>query len=192
MAKRKTLGSTQEKIVNYLAENPGKTMSEIQQNFDIPKNSYNIIHRSANVLEEMGYIFREVASSEKERPTYPLTLTEKGVFYAVSKSTYSNKIKILKKYESLYPNFEKLLELNDRLGEKITTKLFNNLFSSLQLFDERNSRDEAIQLGSVLAVNVDMEFTDKERKQVMKAVFEMYPEFIKKLEDAIRETLNLE
>jgi DNA-binding MarR family transcriptional regulator len=179
MAKRKTLGSNQEKIVLYLAEHPEKTMSDMQKEFDIPKNSYNIIHRSTKVLEEMGFISRDEETSVKARPTYPFVLTETGVLYALSKKpNIKDKKKILITYSEIYPEFKRYLALAQELGDKLFSKLSKYLFRSLELFDKKKSKDETIQLGWALAMIFSEEFSDEERDHFFDVIFKLYPEFI--------------
>ena len=189
MAKRKTLGSNQEKIVLYLAENPNKTMSDIQKEFNISKNSYNIIHRSSKVLEEMGYVSRGEGLSDKERPTYPLTLTEKGVLYALSKCLDSEKLIILRNYIPIHHNFEKYNELWNEIGDALFLKLSKYLFPSLQMFNGQNNKNEKVQLGLSLAWLFTEEFTEEERSRVIKAIFKIYPEFKKSYEKMTSEII---
>jgi len=178
MAKRKTLGANQEKIVLYLADNPGKTMSDMQKEFDIPKNSYNTIHRSTKVLEEMGYVSKDEETSVKARPIYPIFLTEKGVIYALSKSpNIKEKKKILIAYSSIYPGFKRYVELSQALGDKIFLKLSKYLFRSLEMFDDKKGEDEKAQIGWSLALIFSEEFSDEEREQFFKVIFKIYPEF---------------
>jgi predicted transcriptional regulator len=179
MAKRKTLGANQEKIVLYLADHPGKTMSDIQKEWNIPQNSTNVIQRSAKVLEEVGLISRNEDTSIKGRPMYPLLLTETGVLYALSKKQNINdKKKILFNYSEIYPEFKKYLILAQELGDKMFSKLSKYLFRSLELFDKKKSKDETIQLGWTLAMIFSEEFSDKEREHFFDVIFKIYPEFI--------------
>ena len=177
MAKRKALGSNQERIVLFLAENPRKTMSEMQKEFDIPKNSYNLIHNATKALEEIGYVVKGEAVSEKKRPTFPITLTEKGVLYVLSKLSNSKKQKVLKIYASIYPSFVKYQELSEELGDKLAPKLFNHLFSSLQISDNNRNKKEKLDIAFALAEIFSNNFSDEDRNQIVRAAFKVYPEF---------------
>ncbi len=179
MAKRKTLGSTQEKIVLYLANNPGKTMSDMQKDFGIPRNSYNVIHRPTKVLEEMGYVTFSEKPSEKARPKYPVSLTEKGVLYALSKTPEIKKIKkILGNYSTIYPGFKRYLELSQELGDELFIKISPNLFYSYSMYDTAKSEDDRLQIGWSLGAIFGSEMDEEDREKFFDVIFKIYPEFL--------------
>lgn len=182
MANRKTLGPIQEKMINYLAENPGKNRNEIRKKLGMPVNDYRTIFYATQALEKKEYLIKGEDNL--------IFLTEKGVLYALSKLPASKVIRILAQYTPIYPKFQRYAILSDKIGEKLFLKLRKYLFTSVQLFDQDQDKNEIIHLGVTLASVFSKEFSEEDRDLIVKSILGAYPEFRKPFEEYIGKFLD--
>lgn len=96
----KELGTLQEKVLYYLAENPDKCKQAIQKGIDHPADQYASILNAVNALKKLEYVKFNVKPSQKKVPIEFYSLTDLGVFYTLVMTPNPNYLKILTAYEN--------------------------------------------------------------------------------------------
>ena len=96
----KELGSLQEKVVFFLAENPENHKQAILKGIEHPAEQYGSVKKAVDKLEELGYIKSKKALSKKNLKIKIYKCTELGVFYALARNSSANILKILEGYKS--------------------------------------------------------------------------------------------
>ena len=96
----KELGSLQEKVLFYLAENPDNHKQGIQKGIEHPTEQYGSVKKAVDTLEGLGYIESKEATSQKNVKIKSYNCTESGVFYALTKNSSANVLKILDAYKA--------------------------------------------------------------------------------------------
>jgi DNA-binding PadR family transcriptional regulator len=112
----KELGSLQQEILFYLAENPDNHKQGIQQGIDHPADQYGSIVKAVNALEKMLYIQSENATSQKNLEIKIYSCTQLGIFYSIAKNNHANIPKILKAYGNRIEHCKALKQLYDLWG----------------------------------------------------------------------------
>ena len=91
----KELGSLQEKVLFFLAENPENHKQAIQQGIQYPSEQYGSVLKAVDTLEKSDYIKSKEIKSQKNVKIKIYNCTELGVFYALTRNSDANILKIL-------------------------------------------------------------------------------------------------
>jgi len=173
MALHRELGSLQEKVLLYLAENPNQHKQSIQK--ALPSKQYGAILHAVNSLEKSGYIESVETRSEKNVKMKLYSLSEKGIRYALSKASEDSILKILDVYKQKFSINEFFLSEYKRLGHELFFKQFKFMMKSLPLLENKN-KDEAIQQMLFLAIKIHENLSLQEKKQRLKELIDFFPE----------------
>ena len=108
----KELGSLQEKVLFFLADNPNNHKQAIQQGIDHPAAQYGSVLKAVDALEKLGYIESKTVTSKKNVQIKTYICTELCVFYALTRNSklnipemldaYKDKIDFCKQFRALY------------------------------------------------------------------------------------------
>jgi hypothetical protein len=123
----KELGNLQEKILFYLAENPGKHKQAIQKGINHPRDQYSSILNAVKALSEMGYVESKKAFSSKKVQIKLYSNTDVGLIYVLGKNPNADIKKILTEYQVKNPMYKSFLGVCNELGEQEIARLFKGL-----------------------------------------------------------------
>ena len=112
----KELGSLQEKVLFYLAQNPENCKQAIQQGIQHPSDQYGSISKAVDTLEKLGYIKSKEGISQKKVKIKLFYCTESGVFYALTHSS-DNILEVLDAYKSRVDFCKSFRQLYDVWGQ---------------------------------------------------------------------------
>lgn len=181
MALHRDLGSLQEKVLDYLAENPNQHKQSIQK--AIPSKQYGSILHAVNALEKAGYVESEDTLSEKNVPMKLYSCTDKGIQYALTKASEDSVLKILDAYKKKFSVNEFFLSEYKRLGHDRFFLFFKIMMKSLPIL-EKKDKDEAAQQMLFLAMKTQENLSPKEQKQMLKEITDQFPEAKKSAKEA--------
>jgi len=108
----KELGSLQQKILFYLAENPEKHKQAIQQEINHPSDQYGSISKAVDSLEKSGFVNSKRGKSQKKVDIKIFRCTDQGVLYSLARNpmcniprvldSYKNQVEFCKQFQALY------------------------------------------------------------------------------------------
>lgn len=108
----KELGSLQEKILFFLAENPENHKQAIQQGIQHPSEQYGSVLKAVDTLEKLEFIESKVIKSQKNVQIKIYSCTDLGIFYTLARNpcpnipkildAYKNRIEFCKSFQELY------------------------------------------------------------------------------------------
>jgi len=91
----KELGSLQEKVLFFLAENSENHKQAIQQGTNHPADQYGSISKAVDALDKSGFIRSKTAKSQKKVEIRLYSCTEEGILYSLAKNPSANIPKVL-------------------------------------------------------------------------------------------------
>jgi hypothetical protein len=181
------LGSRQEKVLLWVAKNPKKHAKDIQLGINYPQ--YGNINTDVKKLTDYGFLtFIEEPSSEKrKRIVNKYSCTENGIYYALSKSSDSDIIKILETYRSIYPNLDFFYSEYERMGKEGFILWLRDFLIFVPMLG-KNSAEEIISNMLLFYVNKFKESGRDERVRVINSAVKHFPS-ARKAVDELRSVL---
>jgi DNA-binding PadR family transcriptional regulator len=171
----KELGSLQEKVLFYLAENPDNHKQGIQQGIAHPTDQYGSISKAVDALEKFGYIESKEAISQKKVKIKIYGCTESGVFYALTKNQFANVLKILDSYKSKVKFCESFRQLYDTWGHEHFVMYLRDVGYALPII-QKNGIEAAMPI-LLMKILEEMKKIDKKtRTKNAKAALGLFPE----------------
>jgi DNA-binding PadR family transcriptional regulator len=116
MTQTKNLGSLQEKVLFFLAENPDNHTQNIQKGIRHPSEQYGSVLKAVKSLERLGYVESQKGTSKKKVPIQIYSCTENGVLYALTRNPDADFEKIFNAYREKHPDLASLRSAYDTWG----------------------------------------------------------------------------
>ena len=184
----KELGSLQEKVVFFLAENPENHKQTIQKGIKHPAEQYGSVKKAVDKLEELGYIKSKKAMSQKKVEIKNYECTELGVFYAFARNPNANIPKILDGYESRVEFCKSFRALYNVWGHDNFTMFLRDLGEFLPMV-----RKHGVELAVpylLMKILKQMQNIDwKTRKKIVSEALKQFPKNKQMLKD-LRKNIN--
>jgi hypothetical protein len=167
----KELGSLQQKIVFYIAENPESHKQEIQQGINHPAEQYGSIVKGVKVLEKLKYIQSDEGISQKNVKIKLYSCTNLGVFYSLAKNNIADIKKILRSNKNRVKFCEPLMEFYELIGHDYFSIYFKDAADVLPIV-QREGFEAALPYLLMKAIKneqiIDPEIRDKNAKIALK------------------------
>ncbi len=116
MAELKNLGTLQEKVLFFLAENPDNHTQGIQKGIEHKSEQYGSVLKAVKTLQQLGYVESQKGTSKKKVSINLYSGTEKGVLYALTRNPDANFEKIFNAYKEKHPDLASLRSAYDTWG----------------------------------------------------------------------------
>jgi DNA-binding PadR family transcriptional regulator len=171
----KKLGSLQEKILFFLAENPENHKQGIQRGINHPADQYGSVSRAVDTLETFGFIEAKDAMSQKNVGIKTYSCTESGVFYALARNPSAKPVKIFEAYKSKVNWCKSLRQLYDVWGHDHFMAYFRDVGDVLPIIQKKGF-DEALPLLFFKAVKLTHSIDKKTRNKNVKEAMKLFPE----------------
>ena len=170
----KELGSLQEKVVFFLAENPENHKQAIQKGIEHPAEQYGSVKKAVDKLEELGFIKSKKTLSQKKVEIKNYECTELGIFYALARNSCANILKILDGYESRVEFCKSFRALFNVWGHDHFARFLRDLSEFLPMV-RKNGVELAVPY-LLMKITRQMQSLDrKTRKKNVRAVLKQYP-----------------
>jgi DNA-binding PadR family transcriptional regulator len=184
----KELGSLQEKVLFFLAENPDNHKQTIQQGIQYPAEQYCSVKKAVDKLEKLGYIESKEATSQKKVQIKTYSCTELGVFYALIKNSSANIPEVLSAYKNRVEFCKSLQPLYDVWGHDQFALFLKDIGEFLPMI-QKSGVEQAVPY-MLLKMAKQMQSLDpKTRKKNVKEAMKQYPQYEKMLKE-MREKIN--
>jgi DNA-binding PadR family transcriptional regulator len=171
----KELGSLQEKVLFYLAENPDNHKQGIQQGIAHPTDQYGSISKAVDALEKFGYIESKEGISQKKVPIKLYHCTESGVFCALTKNQSANVLRILDSYKLRVKFCDSFRQLYDAWGHEHFIMYLRDIGYALPII-QKNGIEAAMPI-LLMKILEEMKKIDKKtRTKNAKAALGLFPE----------------
>jgi DNA-binding PadR family transcriptional regulator len=184
----KELGSLQEKVLFFLAENPEKHKQAIQQGIQHPSEQYGSVLKAVDTLEKLEFIKSKEIKSQKNVQIKIYNCTELGVFYALTRNSDANFLKILDAYKSQIEFCQQFQELYKAWGHDHFASFLKNMRDFLPMV-QKNGIEEAMPYLLMKMVNLMQSLDPKTRKKNAKEAMKQFPHTKQMLKD-IRKNIN--
>ena len=171
----KELGSLQEKIVFFLAENPQNHKLAIQKGIEHPAEQYGSVKKAVDMLEELGYLVSKKVLSQKSVEIKEYDCTELGVFYALARKPNANVPKILDVYHSKVDFCRNLKALYDVWGSDHFAMFLRDLGDFLPIIRKKGV-DFAVPYLLMKIARQMQSLDPKTRKKNVKEALKQFPE----------------
>lgn len=184
----KELGSLQETVLFFLAENPNMHKQAIQKGIGYPPSQYGNVLKTVNTLEKQKFIKSKKGTSQKKVPIKIYSCTENGVFYALAKNPEGEIKRIVDNHKKDYPIFTPFLDLYSVWGRERTRRFFEHSFEFI-LIMKKEGQEKAL---SFLLMKMHIEGQDldsKTRKKIAKDTLKLFPKTRKTMTE-MREILD--
>jgi DNA-binding PadR family transcriptional regulator len=136
MAQTKNLGSLQEKVLFFLAENPDNHTQNIQKGIGHPSDQYGSVLKAVRSLERLGYVESQEGTSKKKVSIRIYSCTENGVLYALTRNPDAHLEKILNAYKKKHPNLHFLRSTYDVYGPETFAILMKDVGQFLPMIEK--------------------------------------------------------
>ena len=170
----KELGCLQEKVLFYLAQNPGKHKQAIQQGIQHPSDQYGSIYNAVDTLEKLGFIESTEGISQKKVKIRIYSCTDSGVFYALTHST-PNIVKVLDAYKSKVEFCNSFRQLYDVWGQDHFSTYLKDVGKFLPIV-QRDGTEVAMPYLLMLLLQEMKNIDPKDRKRNAKEALKVFPE----------------
>jgi DNA-binding PadR family transcriptional regulator len=171
----KELGSLQEKILFFLAENPENHKQGIQQGINHPADQYGSVSKAVDALETYGFIVPKDAVSQKNVRIKTYSCTESGIFYALTRNPSAKPVKIFEAYKSEVIWCKSLRQLYDVWGHEHFMAYFRDVGDVLPIIQKKGF-DEALPYLFFKAVKLTHSIDKKTRNRNVKEALKLFPE----------------
>ena len=171
----KELGSLQEKVLFYLAENPENHKQGILQGIAHPAEQYGSIVKAVDALEKFGYIKSKEATSQKNVKIKIYYCTESGVFYALTKNQSADVLKILDAYKSTVQFCSSFRQLYSAWGQEHFIMFLRDIGYVLPII-QKNGMDVAMPVLLMKILEQMKSIDQKTRKKNAKEAMKLFPE----------------
>jgi hypothetical protein len=171
----KELGTLQEKVVFFLAENPENHKQAIQKGIGHPPDQYASVQKAVANLEKSGYIQSKEVLSQKKVTIKSYSCTELGVFYALSRNPNPNITRIFDSYETKVDLCKQLRPLYEVWGQEQFFILLKNVGEILPIVKNHGVEYAAPYL--IMKSYEQMKSLDKKTKERnVKETLKQFPE----------------
>jgi hypothetical protein len=187
----KELGSLQEKVLFYLAENPENHKQAIQKGIQHPAEQYGSVLKAVDTLEKLGFIESKKMPSQKNVQIKIYSCTDLGVFYTFAKNPSPNIPKILDAYKSRVDFCKPFQGLYDVWGHDHFVMFLKDIGEFLPMVHKNGVEQAAPYLLMKIAKqmqNIDPETRKKNVKEAMKQ-FPHTKQMLKEMQKNINELL---
>ena len=171
----KQLGSLQEKVLFYLAENPKNHKQAIQQGINHPADQYSSVLNAVNALEKLGYIESEKATSEKNVKIKIYRCTDLGIFYSLTKNSFANIPKVLDKCKERIDFCNSFRALYDVWGHDQFALFLKNIGEFLPMV-QKNGVEQAVPYLLMKMIEQTHSIDPKRRKRNVKEALKQFPQ----------------
>jgi DNA-binding PadR family transcriptional regulator len=171
----KELGSLQEKVLFFVAENPEKHKQGIQQDINHPADQYGSVKNAVDKLEELGYIESTTALSKKKVEIKLFWCTESGIFYALTRNPSADIPKILEANKSKIPFCKAFYQLYTVWGKDNFVRYLNDTVEYLPMI-QKNGITQTLPYLFIQAVKEMKDIDPETRKQNIIDALKMFPE----------------
>jgi DNA-binding PadR family transcriptional regulator len=137
MAQTKNLGTLQEKVLYFLAENPHNHKQAIQKGIEHPDDQYGSVLKAVEALKDSGCIKWKKGKSMKKVSIKFYDCTEEGAFYALARNPRANVLKILDAYKDQYDSYKALRNLYDAYGHDLFVKFIRDVDEFLPMVQKQ-------------------------------------------------------
>jgi DNA-binding PadR family transcriptional regulator len=170
----KKLGTLQEKILFFLAENPDNHKQAIQKGINHQPDQYSSILHAVNALKKMGLIESKKATSQKQQEIDVYSCTEIGLLYTLAENRSPDIPKFLNACQAKGEIWKSLKGLYQDIGEKQFLILFRQMADILPMIKKDGLENAMIYLFMRTAKQVQV--IDLEtRMKVAKSALEHFP-----------------
>jgi DNA-binding PadR family transcriptional regulator len=178
----KELGSLQEKVVFFLAENPENHKQAIQKGIEHPNDQYGSVLKAVDAVEKLGYIEFQKTQSQKNVEIKVYKCTELGIFYALARNRSANIVKIFDSYETQVEFCRPFRTLYDVWGHDHFALFLRNLGEFLPMA-QKNGVEQAVPYLLMKLVQQAQSVDPKTRKKNVKEVLKQFPKANQTLKD---------
>jgi DNA-binding PadR family transcriptional regulator len=171
----KELGSLQEKVLFFLAENPQNHKQAIQQGIKHPAEQYGSILKAVDALEKLGFAESKKTPSQKKVQIKIYSCTDSGVFYALAKNPCSNIPKILDAYKLKFEFCKSFRQLYDVWGHDYFAMYIRDAVELLPIV-QKNGFGQALPYLLMKAIEEMKNIDPKIRKKNAREALKLFPE----------------
>ena len=171
----KELGSLQEKVLFYLAENPEHHKQGILQGILHPTEQYGSIVKAVDALEKFSFIQSKDAISQKNLKIKIYYCTESGVFYALTKNSSANVLKILDAYKNSVDFCKSFRQLYEVWGHDHFIMYLRDIGDFLPIV-QKNGMDVAMPYLLMKILKQMQNIDTKTRKRNAKEALRLFPQ----------------
>jgi hypothetical protein len=182
MTQRNSLGTRQEKVLFYIAENPNLDGQAIWQGIKYPSDQTGNIYPTAKKLEKLEYIKSKEGISEKKVKIKLYSCTEKGILYTITYNPVVDVPKVLDNCKGEYNLCNLFRRMYEVLGHDLFMKQAKNIRDILPMAQSEGLEKAAPFLFMKIfleAKNLD----SKKRKKIAKEILEEFPNTKRILKD---------
>jgi DNA-binding PadR family transcriptional regulator len=187
----KELGSLQEKVLFFLAENPENHKQAIQQGIQHPSEQYGSVLKAVDTLEKLEFLESKEIKSQKNVQIKIYNCTELGVFYALTRNSDANILKVLDAYKSRIEFCKSFQALYDVWGHDHFAMFLRDMGEFLPMV-QKNGVELAMPY-LFLKIAKQMQSLDpKTKKKNVKEALKQYPQtkqMLKEIQKNINELL---
>ena len=187
----KDLGSVQQKVLFFLAENPDEHKQAIQQGLKYPSKQYSSVLKAVSALEKLGYVESRNETPDKNVKIKVYHCTEAGVLYVLCKNPYADFVRFLDAYKNLNPVFNSFRNLYDVWGHDAFVKFFKNVSDFFPMI-QRDGFEQAAAFLMMKSLMDAKALDPKTNKRNAKAAMKQFPNtkrLLKKWKDNIKDVL---
>lgn len=178
----KELGSLQEKVVFFLAENPHNHKQAIQKGIEHPSEQYGSVLKAVDAVEKLGYIESKKALSQKKVEIKEYRCTELGVFYSLARNRHADIAKILDSYGDQVEFCKPFRALYNTWGNEHFALFLRNLGEFLPMV-QRNGVEQAVPYVLMKMVQLAQTVDPKTRRKNVKETLKQFPKTKKMLQE---------
>jgi DNA-binding PadR family transcriptional regulator len=171
----KELGSLQEKILFFLAENPENHKQGIQQGINHPADQYGSVSKAVDSLETHGFVVPKDAVSQKNVRIKTYSCTESAIFYALTRNPSANPVKIFEAYKNKVSWCESLRQLYDIWGRDHFMAYFRDVGDVLPIIQKKGF-SEALPYLFFKAVELTHSIDKRARNRNVREALKLFPE----------------
>ena len=171
----KKLGSLQEKVLFFLAENPENHKQGIQQGINHPAEQYGSVSKAVDALEKFGFIAAIEGVSQKNLKIKIYSCTESGVFYALTRNSSAKPVEILEAYKTKVGWCKSLRQLYIVWGHDHFMAYFRDVGDILPIIQKKGVA-EAMPYMFFKAVKLTHSIDKKTRNKNVKEALKLFPE----------------
>jgi DNA-binding PadR family transcriptional regulator len=170
----KELGSLQEKVLLYLAQNPENCKQAIQHGIKHPSDQYGSISKAVDTLEKLGYIESKEGVSQKKVKIKLFYCTESGVFYALTHLS-DNILEVLDVYKSRVDFCKSFRQLYDVWGQDHFLMYLKDIGKFLPIV-QKDGVEVAMPYLLMLILDEMKKIDPKDGKRNAKEAMKLFPE----------------
>jgi DNA-binding PadR family transcriptional regulator len=194
MAQTKNLGSLQEKVLFFLAENPDNHTQGIQKGIEHKSEQYGSVLKAVKTLQRLGYIESQKGTSKKKVTINLYSCTEKGVLYALTRNSSADFGRIFNAYKEKHPDLASLRSAYDTWGHDNFAMFIKDVGIFLPMI-EKDGIEKSLPFMMLQTQRELRELGSEKRNRFMKDLIKHSPiakKSVKELKKRINELLEEE